>query len=230
MHDELPTLKFYSLAEIKRKSSEKNIAYFSNGNPAIFESGFGLGRIVFMSSPILPKYTDLASHSFFVPFVIRTAEYLAEDISSYERFNYIGQNIVRTISDKISIQNIAQLVTPDNKTVQISGIQKPGQLAFDCRPIEVPGIYQLISENRVVNVFPVNVAPEEGNLQAADLKQWAASLGISRFKTIPLESNADKIITETRYGRELWKIFLWAVVVLLIVEMIFSREKNIAEE
>ncbi len=230
LHDELPTLKFYSLAEIKRKSSEKNIAYFSNGNPAIFESGFGLGRIVFMSSPILPKYTDLASHSFFVPFVIRTAEYLAEDISSYERFNYIGQNIVRTISDKISIQNIAQLVTPDNKTVQISGIQKPGQLAFDCRPIEVPGIYQLISENRVVNVFPVNVAPEEGNLQAADLKQWAASLGISRFKTIPLESNADKIITETRYGRELWKIFLWAVVVLLIVEMIFSREKNIAEE
>jgi len=230
LHDELPTLKFYSLAEIRRNSAENNIAYFSNGNPAIFESGFGLGRIVFMASPILPKYTDLAGHSFFVPFIIRTAEYLAEDISSYEHFNYVGQNIIRTVSDKISTQKMTQMVTPDDKTFQLAGIQKPGQLAFDCRPIDQPGIYQLKSNNRVIDIFSVNVAPEEGNLQAADLEHWAASLGISRFKTIPLESDADKIITETRYGRELWKIFLWAVVVLLIVEMIFSREKTVAEE
>lgn len=230
LHEELPVLKFYSLATMKRSTSEKNIAYFSNETAAIFESGFGLGRIIFMSSPILPKYTDLASHSFFVPFVIRTAEYLAEDISSYERFNYVGQNIVRTISDKAGRQNIIQLVTPDNSTYQIAGIQKPGQLAFDCRPINVPGLYRLKDKNRVIDLFPVNLTPEEGDLQATDLEQWATSLGIDRFKTIPMESDADKIITESRYGRELWKIFLWAVVVLMIVEMFFSREKSVTEE
>jgi len=230
LHETLPTLKFFSLAKTERKTTENNIAYFSNGTPAIMESGFGLGRIVFMSSPILPKYTDLASHSFFVPFVIRTAEYLAEDISSYERFNYIGQNIVRTVSDKTDFDDIVQLVTPENRTYQISGQQKPGQMVFDCRPIDLPGIYRLRSDNRVVDIFPVNIAPEEGDLQAVDIKQWATSLGISQFKTIPLDSKADKIITENRYGRELWKIFLWAVVVLLMVEMIFSREKKIAEK
>ncbi len=230
LHEELPTLKFYSLAVLNRTSSEKNMALFSNNTPAIFESGFGIGRIIFMSSPILPTYTDLASHSFFVPFVIRTAEYLAEDISSYERFNYVGQNIVRTISDKTGIEEVIQLVTPENRTYQISGIQKPGQLTFDCHPIDWPGLYQLKSENRAVDIFPVNMSSEEGDLQSVDMEQLAASLGIDRFKSISLESNADKIITETRYGRELWKIFLWAVVILMIVEMVFSREKNITEK
>ncbi len=229
LHDELPTLKFFSLAKVNRNVSGKNMALFSNGTPAIFESGFGLGRIVFMASPILPKYTDLASHSFFVPFVIRTAEYLAEDISSYERFNFVGHNIARTLSDKTGLENIAQLITPQNRTYQISGIQKPGQIVYDCRPIDLPGIYHLKSENRIIDIFPVNISSDEGNLETADLEQLAASLGISKYKSIPLESDANKIITETRYGRELWKILIWAVVVLLIVEILFSREKNSTE-
>jgi hypothetical protein len=231
MHkNEMPILKFYGLANMRGNPEEHNLGYFSNGNPALIEAGFGLGKIIILGSPILPRFTDLAGHSFFVPFIIRTAEYLATDVSSYDGGNIIGQNIIRTVSDKTSLQSVIEMITPENRIFQLTGIQKPGQVAFDCRPVDIPGIYQLVSGNHPIDIFAANLSPDEGNLQAASPEQLAASLGIKQYKTIPFNSNTDKFISEARYGRELWQIFLWAVVILLVVEMIFSREKSAAVE
>ncbi|MEP0827381.1 MAG: hypothetical protein HRF51_02570, partial [bacterium] len=50
------------------------------------------------------------------------------------------------------------------------------------------------------------------------------------YKTIPSDKSSETIITESRYGRELWKIFLWAAALLLAIEMLLSREKEIEPE
>ncbi len=231
MHkNEMPGLKFYGLANIRKNTEGLSLGYFSNGNPALIEGRFGLGNIIILGSPILPRFTDLAGHSFFVPFIIRTAEYLATDVSSYDVGIFVGQNIMRNVSDKGNLQNTAEMTTPDNQIFQLTGIQKPGQISFDCRPVNLPGLYQLASGNRPIDIFAANLSPDEGNLQAASFEQLAASLGIKRLKTIPFDSDSDKFISESRYGRELWQIFLWAAVILLVVEMVFSREKSAAEE
>ena len=47
---------------------------------------------------------------------------------------------------------------------------------------------------------------------------------MDNFKTIPFGKSSAGFISEARFGRELWKIFLWAAVIIMLVEMIFSRE------
>lgn len=222
--DTIPTLRFYALPTIEDGPNNRDLAYFSNGDPAIVESGYGLGKMILMTASLMPRYTDLAAHSFFVPFIIRTMEYLAGDISEYEIRNFVGQNVLRTISGMKTRYGSVQMITPDNRPYKISGVEKTGQLIYDCRPIEMRGIYRLKSNGRLVDLFPVNLPPSESDLAAADFNRFKTALRIAESKTIPYNKPSAAIISEARFGRELWKIFLWAAVILLVVEMIFARE------
>ena len=61
-------------------------------------------------------------------------------------------------------------------------------------------------------------------MSVVDFDRFKSALGIEKFKVIPYNRAAAAVISEARYGRELWKIFLWAAVIIMAVEMLFSRE------
>ncbi len=103
-------------------------------------------------------------------------------------------------------------------------------MAYDCHPVDLPGIYQLRADNKLIDLFPANVSPTEGDLTAVEIDRAAKNLGVKKYSIIPYNRPSQSIVTEARYGRELWKIFLWAAAILLAVEMIFSREKEVESE
>jgi len=222
--DSLPTLKFYALAKTEDKPGNRELAWFSNNVPAIIERGFGLGKIILFTSPILPQYTDLASHSFFVPFVIRTLEYLAHNISEYEQNNFVGLSLQRTISSEDANYGTIQMITPDGRQYNIEGIEKNKQISLECRPVDVPGIWMIKNNNRIIDVFPINLASKESDLTTVDFDRMIASMKINKSKILPYEQTFAASISEARFGRELWKIFLWAAAVLMAVEMLFARD------
>jgi len=224
--DSLPTFRFFALPQLQDESSNRDLAYFSSGSPAIVENSYGLGKIILMTAPIIPRYTDIASHSFFVPFIIRTMVYLAGDITEYEVKNYVGTNVLRSLPARRTAYGTINLITPDNRSYEISGTEKTGQIIYDCRPVDIPGIYQLKSGDRLVDLFPVNLPASEGDLDPAGISQFEAALRIEKSRTIPYNKSSADLIAETRFGRELWKLFLWAAVVIMAVEMVFSRESK----
>lgn len=221
-----PTMRFFALPRTEKSGDYRELIFFSNGMPAVTASSYGLGRAVFMSAPLLPRYTDLASHSFFVPFIIRTVEYLGNDLSAYEIDNFVGENVVRSLPGKSSQYEVLDMAAPDGRIYQIGGVEKEGRLMYDCRPVEIIGHYLLRGGERLVDLFPVNLPQSEGIQNYWDNTRLAAALGLKSFKEIPYRGEAARLISEARYGRELWQLFLWAAAVLLAVEMIFSREKS----
>ncbi len=228
--EKLPTLRFYALPSLTDGSGNRDLAFFSNGLPGVVESSVGAGRIIIMTAPLTPRYSDIAGHSFFVPFVIRTMEYLAGDMSAYDLENLVGENILRVVPEERLLSGMAQLTAPDNQVYQLEGTEKSGQYLFDCRPVSQPGIYSLRAESGTVDLFAVNIDSRESALGAGDFPAIARQLKFADYKTIPSDKSSESIITESRYGRELWKIFLWAAALLLAIEMLLSREKEIEPE
>ncbi len=222
-----PTLKYFALPDIVSGDNNRKLAWFSNGKPALVEEPSGLGRYIALTAPLSPDYTDLASHSFFVPMVIRTMEYLAGDPSQEGRNFTVGSSVPRNLSGFRLSDNQATLVTPDDRSYVLGGVEQSGQVMFDCRPVDVPGIYQLEAGGRVLDMFAVNVSPDESDLASVDPDRLGNLLGLKDVKVLPYDKPAGPIITESRYGRELWKVVLWAVVILLGVEMLLSRDKKI---
>jgi hypothetical protein len=223
-NEKLPAYKFFALPSIKDGQGNRDLARFSNDQPAIVESDYGAGKIITLTGIISPIYSDIAAHSFFVPFIIRTMEYLAGNVSAYEFKNIVGHKVLRTISEKEGGPEAMTMLTPDGKNYTIAGVEKSGQMGYDCYPIDNPGIYQLRNENRLLDLFPANIISSEGNLASADFDKIKSRLGLNKCKIVPYNRPPATIITEARFGRELWKIFLWAAAVLLAVEIFISRE------
>jgi len=222
--DSLPTLRFFALPEYEDGSANRDLAYFSNGNSALVEAEYGLGKMMCMNAPLGPQYTDLSAHSFFVPFIIRALEYLAGNVGKYESENYVGENIHRSLSGKQVRYGDVVMITPDGQEFNIAGSESEGQLTYICQPINRPGIYQLVNSDKTVDLFPVNIKLSESDLAAASPDQISEALHLKNTKIIKYPEKSESIISTARYGRELWKIFLWAVVLLIAVEMFLARE------
>ncbi len=157
-------------------------------------------------------------------------EYLAGGVSSYELQKYVGQSTIRNLPAGTADMGSIQMVTPDNRTFMLAGTEKGNQIAYDCRPIDVPGIYQLKSGDRTLDIFPANVSLAEGDLTSLSYDQYSKAIGAAKYTAIPYNKPSGTIVTETRFGRELWKIFLWAAAIIMAVEMLFSRETAPAVE
>ncbi|SYZ72693.1 conserved hypothetical protein [Candidatus Zixiibacteriota bacterium] len=224
--EDMPSIKFYALPTLQESPDCRILAYFSNGSAALAEGAFGAGKMIVMTAPLRPEYTDLAAHSFFVPLIIRTMEYLAGAESSYELKNYVGGKITRTVPAKLVHSETVEMTAPDKNISTITGKETGDEISYDCQPIQIPGIYQLQSQGRTIDIFPANVVMSESDLAAAEPEQIGKALGLKKYTVLPFSQSSDTVITQARYGRELWKIFLWAAVVLLAVEMILAREKE----
>ena len=84
-----------------------------------------------------------------------------------------------------------------------------------------PGIYELLVDGSVVNVWAVQIDPRESNLAQIDKRKLQ-----DNFNAVILSENA--VVSETislqRHGTELWKYFVMAALILLLIEMLLYRE------
>ncbi|MEA3297764.1 MAG: VWA domain-containing protein [candidate division Zixibacteria bacterium] len=221
--NELPQIKFYSLPRLHVQAEENVLMRFTGDRPALVENAFGRGKVLTFTGPMAPHYTDLTSHAFFVPFVSRVAEYLASDLSSIDLNLFAGDNISRSVSIHGTITAPLQLTTPDSSIYGVPPEEGKGRLVFRPKPVDLAGIYRVSYLGREVDRFAVNLKPAEGNLTAVDIDQLATALGAKEFNVLEQDRELADIISELRFGKELWQLFLWAAVILLVIEILLSR-------
>ncbi len=220
---ELPQVKFYALPIMHTAPGARVLMRFSGDRPALVENSYGTGGVLTFTGPMAPDYGDLVSHAFFVPFISRVAEYLASDLSGYDLQLYVGDNISRSVSVRGSVGIPLQLVTPDSSVHSVLPEEGRGSLVFHPQPTSQVGIYRVNYLGREIDRFAVNLRPAEGDLTSADPDQWAASLGVEEYDILEQGRDMISIISEFRFGKELWPIFLWATVILLVFEILLSR-------
>jgi hypothetical protein len=94
---------------------------------------------------------------------------------------------------------------------------------------DVAGIYTIASGNLIIDKFAVNIDPDESNTTPSDKKHRDTlfrRIGIAEnsIHIVNEPQDAQRIITESRFGAELWKQFIIAALVIAIIEMFVSRE------
>jgi len=227
--DKSPEIKFYTLPKVHLIGASQTLASFSGGRPALVQSTYGKSNVLTFVGPILPQYCDLTGHAFFVPFVARIVEYLVSDLSSYDLKLFSGDQITRSISMKGSFRTSLELVAPDGGIYSIPPEEDKGTLVLQPKPTNLPGIYRISYLGREIDRFTVNIDPDEGDLTGVDIDQFAAALGATDYHVLNSDGTLATVISELRFGKELWHIFLWVAVILLLIEMLLSRTATTEE-
>jgi hypothetical protein len=200
------------------------LARYSDGSPALAVSGHDRGRVMVFNCDVAPDISDISLHPFFVPFVVRSCEYLSADFSTHAETILAGSNPARILRRSFNVKNEYMLAMPGDQRRLLTGAQRGDVQTVECGPLDRSGLYAIFNEQTESDRFAVNIDPDEGDLYRTDWKELADRF--PQAERLPYTADLAGFIAEKRFGRELWQYFLAAVIVLLALEMYVARDRG----
>ncbi len=198
-----------------------------NADPLISVSRSRKGKFYLITSPSGDEYGNLVRHALWVPLMYRMAMLSRPQ----ERLFYtMGEENMISI-DRINIagdQNLlVKLSGSDFEFIpgQRSSAETTGLFFYD--QIREAGIYELIVSGKQLIGFAFNYNRKESDpeiISPDELTAYVSALNMDNIFILDAsEKPVKQLITEFNKGVELWKIFIWLALFLLLIEIILLR-------
>lgn len=213
--------------DIAPGKSVDRIIEFSNGSPFLFESTYQKGRIFYFTSGASSDWSDLALRGIFAPLVNRSVSYLARATSNQNSEATIGEEINYSPEENFQNPNLV-IEKPDGDQVRIKPEISQGKYQVRFNENYFPGIYKLLSGQTTVTQWAVNFDATESELEPAETDDVKKLVATKEVFVIANSDNIEKKLSESRFGRELWKFFAAAALMVLLMEMLLFREKAVS--
>ncbi len=209
---------------------ELKITYYHqiNGGKIIGSSSSGVALLAESTKNHLIVYSsgfdiesgELPTHSFYIPLLARSIEYIGSH-NSEDSFNgIIGETaqwkLPANITDNLTI------VSPDNKIENLQSIPSGNNTMIKLTEYGQPGIYTLKNNDKDLALLAFNIDPSESDNSTITVSEIGERLGVD-IKEISPDSDLKTTIRQARFGKELWKEFLLLALILLVVESILGR-------
>jgi hypothetical protein len=187
----------------------------------VFSSGFDLAS------------NDLPTHSFFIPLLVRSVEYLGSRNVGEGSSGIIGESMRWRLPENIT--GGLTLQSPPGTGPAGPGTSEnlqpnPEGAVSSVRLTEYgpPGIYSLKTTGsagqpeRQIGLLSFNINSDESSSETISYSELSDRLGANVI-AVPPESDMKATVSQARFGRELWKEFLLLALLFLIVESVLGR-------
>jgi hypothetical protein len=227
----VPTIKFSSIFELPENSEIKTLIRFNLGKPALIEKSLGRGKLLLLAAPVDETQGDLVIHPFFVPTINRSVEYLASDLTRLDEDFLVRSYVFRELPADLVGREI-ELVDPHMMKTALHPSFQTDKLVLNITDTQVPGIYGIrasassADRAEMVDRFAVNIDPRDSDPHKIDISRVESKLKGTSLVYLDAEEDIQKSILQSRYGKELWKTFLWVAFGLLALEMLLSRSRK----
>lgn len=213
----LPRVEFYSHFKTLESATSSVLARFSDNAPAVLETSVGGGKAMLYTFSPDETYSDLAVHPLMVVMINRSVEYLvSEPLNQRDQFS-AGSDITRSLTTLT--EKRFTLVGPHDDSLQLSPSLQAGEVVFNLGRQQRPGIYRIVGDGHVVDMFAVSFPPEESVLEYLDTDELSDRVAGARIIPLPESASPAVIIAGARFGKELWKLFLLLAFLFLLLEM-----------
>ena len=217
--------EFYFALRIDENKLANNIIKYNNSIPLLLERNIEKGKVLLFNTALDDQWSNFYLKGIFVPLINRCIVYLAGISDKADRNVLIDQEIVGTIKNNIEITDL-NMIKPDGSKVKLKPEVRGGAYHIKFNDTDLNGIYSLESETEVFDRWAINIDPDESNIIKIDEEKLINLIGAENITIINSESDMVKSILTNRYGMELWKLFLGAVLLLFLLEMFIGREKK----
>jgi hypothetical protein len=217
--------KFYAYYQAKTSRGSHILGSLSNKDPILLEGGFeNGGKALLLTSSFAESFSDVSMRSFFVPFVNRACEYLAQDLSAYFSEVRVGGEIQVELPSKVPEGEIV-VTRPDGERFFTSPTALPRGRMVSFGGTELPGIYRFSSSGEELDFRAVNVDLSESQPNLRSEEEIEKDLACLKPTFLKSASPIAAAVKESRLGRELWQEALFLVLALMGIEMLLARIK-----
>jgi hypothetical protein len=205
--------RFYTFMKLK-PSGGRTLAYFSDGSPALVEMS---DRAMAFAASADVSWDDMVLTPQFLPILHEALIYLTSGARLGEGHR-VGDEITVRTGERVGE---AYLEGPSGST-RLFPEAVGGGMGYRIEPLGEPGIYFLQNDKDTFSVFAVNVDVGESDLAKADVADVASRLKNLDVKRATGADDIGESVSLLRRGRDLARAFLWAGLVLLVLETLLA--------
>lgn len=222
---------FRSIDIAQPRDTDISVITLSNGHPFLVSGQRGNGTVLFYSVHPGIQWSDFPVRGIYVPLLHRS--FLYATTTYHANDSYIaGEEIHISIpASESAIRATYVLTHPDGteEMVQPQHLAAAGVLRFSFTDIRQTGFYRIQRNGITARTFSVNIHPGESageRISLDDLKDRLEQLGLINVFIIDRGADFSTIVQESRYGRELWKIFVFLAILLAFIETLIARDSR----
>ncbi|HDY87212.1 MAG TPA: VWA domain-containing protein [bacterium] len=197
------------------------LARFSDNSMAAGEIACGKGRAMVFAVNAFQD-SDLPLTGIFVPFVIRSVQYLSSIIinsGSYDAGEVINENIGDVPQDS------QVTVKPEDRPAQLVDVEFTGRsLKIKDLTAGAPGFYSIYAGDKEKMRYSVNAPVSEIVFKRYGPIVATEAYNKISWKEIDSSSDLVEFVLNDRYGKELSGLFVLCAIALLCVEMVIARK------
>ena len=218
---DLSSAAFYRYAKVEPydHSGAQVLARFADGNTAIAERGYGMGRVVLIASALHTETTNLPYKVGFLPLIHSLAVHLLTP----------GRADNLRVGDHISLQLSKDQAAPEARLV-LSPKEKIDAKAdalgafatYDFGPATTPGAFAMewnVGGKTQTRLAAVNVDPDEGSMEFLE----PSKNDIPGAHRVANEDELLSLLSRIRFGHNLTLPFLCAALAFILGEAILAN-------
>ncbi|MEI6232562.1 MAG: BatA and WFA domain-containing protein [Planctomycetota bacterium] len=218
---DLSTAAFFRYARVEayERSGAQVLARFADGSPAIVERGYGMGRVMLISSALHTETTNMPYKVAFLPLIHSLAVHLLTP----------GRADSLRVGDHVSLQ-LAKDQAPPSARLILSPKEKVDAKAdalgaftsFDFGPATTPGAFALewsVGGKTQTRLAAVNVDPDEGSMEFIE----PSAKDIPGANRVANEEELLSLLSRIRFGHNLSLPFLLAGLALVLGEAVLAN-------
>ena len=201
-----------------------------NGDVFLLKKNYGSGILYLIAVPLDPAYSNLSTHSLFVPLMYGAS---IEGKGSQQLFSTIGKHKKTTIALENTQNTNGDFVFSLRKTGSLKEVIPPQNLKGKVLEFTIPeqldesGIYQLMLSDKQEALLGLNYDRKESVMDfysQTELEKMLNKSKLKHFRVMEMQSNSqEKFINSLENESRLWLLFIIFALLFLLSEILVLR-------
>ena len=217
---------YYPLEPVQTKDPNdvQTMLYFSKNDPAFVERKAELGRVILAASGAGTNWNELPVKASYLPLMYQLISYIGNGPTSSRNLK-LNEGFYTNLPLSEAGKQI-RITPPDGKSTTQASKLITGGVTFSYGNTGRAGTYKLeVTGGKTKDAFAVSLPVGESDLAYADPHTAAVESGLPA-SGLTIASSATQLkesVRQSRYGTEIWRPFIWAVLGLLFLESLLAN-------
>ncbi len=198
------------------------LARLVTGDPFLVERAVGHGRVIACSTAADADWGNLPARPFYLPLVQRLCVHLASTVNPPRNLE-VGRALISFLPVNAAGKK-ALLTGPDGTSLEMPVVKKDERGVVETAPLYQPGLYTLQPPGGQPIHYVVNADRRESDLARLADTEIAEFAKLHSVAVVHSSAEFREIEHRQRFGEELWKWALLALLAFIFLELILERK------
>jgi len=196
-------------------------AHLDTADPFLVEKQFGKGRVIQCCTACDDDWSNLPARPAYLPLMQQLVAYLASTVYPPRNVS-VGQQLAALLGPE-NADKTAVITDPEGKRHELKAVLKDDHCLVEFADTELPGLYALETPDNETIHFVVNTSSKESDLKLLDDAEFAELAQQMQAEAVSSADQYLQLDKRRRFGREMWKSLLAAVLVLCLIEILLQQ-------